>query len=197
MGYLTAAERHSRIVEAATQVIARDGLAAATTRRIADEAQVNLASLHYSFKGKGEIYAAVDDALRTRIINSSPESAQAHSCQEIVRSLIGRFQNLLRTERELAIAQYELLLWALRTKHKEQHAADSYQAFISAFADELARAVDLEDRDVTLLARYAVGAIDGIYMQNLAAGTGGVSEPELDAISRAIVDIADSVQPRT
>ncbi|MCX4736959.1 TetR/AcrR family transcriptional regulator [Streptomyces sp. NBC_01363] len=194
MGYLTAAERHSRIVEAATRVIARDGLAAATTRRIANEAGVNLAALHYSFKGKDEIYAAVDDTLRASIIGSNPEPAEAHTCQEITRSLISRFQYLLRTDRQAAIAQYELLLWALRTPHKVQLAARSYQSFIGAFADRLERAVDAGDRDVTLLARYTVGAIDGIYVQNLAAGTDGVSESELDAISRAIVDIADAVK---
>ncbi|MEU3657377.1 TetR family transcriptional regulator [Streptomyces sp. NPDC032161] len=195
MGYLTAAERHSRIVEAATRVIARDGLAAATTRRIAGEAGVNLAALHYSFKGKDEIYAAVDDALRASIIGSSSDLAEARTCQEIVRSLISRFQELLRTNRKIAIAQYELLLWALRTPHKVQLASRSYQSFTSAFADKLEGAVDVGDRDITLMARYAVGAIDGIYMQNLAAGTEGVSELELDAISHAIVGVVDAVKP--
>ncbi|MEU6998793.1 TetR family transcriptional regulator [Nonomuraea sp. NPDC046570] len=196
MAYLTAAERHARIVEAATRVIARDGLAAATTRRIATEAGVNLAALHYSFSGKDEIYAAVDESLRALIIGSPPEPATARTCQEVVHSLISRFQNLLRTDRQIAIAQYELLLWALRTSHKVELAAKSYQAFISMFARELEGAVDIGDRDAALLARYAVGTIDGIYMQNLAAGTDGVSESELDAISRAILDIADAVKPR-
>ncbi|WP_406293115.1 TetR family transcriptional regulator [Embleya sp. NBC_00888] len=196
MGYLTAAERHSRIVEAATRVIARDGLAAATTRRIADEAGVNLASLHYGFRGKDEIYVAVDDALRTFVIGSSPEPAQTHTCREIVRSLIERFQHLLRADRQLAIAQYELLMWALRSADKADLAAKSYQAFIDAFAERLERAVDVGERDVAMLARYTVGAIDGLYMQNLAAGTDGVSEPELDAISDAVVAIVDAVTPR-
>lgn len=197
MAYLTASERRSVIVEAAARVIARDGLAAATTRRIADEAGVNLAALHYSFDGKDEIYAAVDDLLRTTIVKSDQQPKPGRTRQEIVRSLIGRFQDLLRTNREIAIAQYELLLWALRTPHKPGLAAESYTLFTTVFVEELRTATDIEGCDVTRLAQYTVGAIDAIYMQNLAAGTDGVSARELDAISSAVVGIVDAIQPRS
>ncbi len=195
MAYLTASERRTAIVEAAARVIIRDGLAAATTRRIADEAGVNLAALHYSFDGKGEIYTAVDDMFRATTVGSRLVSTTGRTRQEIIRSLLERFQDLLHADRDVPIAQYELLLWALRNPDKAELARASYTTYISAFADELRHATDIAGSDATLLARYTIGAIDGIYMQNLATGTTGVSAPELDAISSAIVGIIDSIHP--
>lgn len=197
MAYLTASERRSLIVEAAARVIARDGLAAATTRRIADEAGVNLAALHYSFDGKDEIYAAVDELLRSMVVISGERAKPGSTRREIVRSLLGRFQDLFRANRGIALAQYELLLWALRTPGKSDLAADSYHGFTTLFVKELREAIDLEGADPMPLARYTFGAIDGIYLQNLAAGTDGVSARELDAISAAVVEIVDSIQSRT
>ncbi|MDJ0392395.1 TetR family transcriptional regulator [Rhodococcus sp. G-MC3] len=193
MAYLTASERRTAIVQAAARVIIRDGLAAATTRRIADEAGVNLAALHYSFDGKVEIYTAVDDMFRATAVGSSLESTTGGTREEIIRSLLQRFQDLLRTDRGVPIAQYELLLWTLRNPDKAELAAASYSTYISTFAEELRHATDIDGSDITLLARYTVGAIDGIYMQNLATGATGVSAPELDAISSAIVGIIDSI----
>ncbi|MFE3059433.1 TetR/AcrR family transcriptional regulator [Nocardia sp. NPDC059239] len=194
MAYLTASERRSRIVEAAARVIARDGLAAASTRRIAEEAGVNLAALHYSFDGKDEIYIAVDDALRTMVMRTAIDTGEPPTRRSVARSLISRFQDKLGTDREIALAQYELLLWALRSADKADLAAASYQKFITAFAAEFDGAVDARPGDAEVLARYTIGAIDGLYMQHLAAGTNGVSDAELDAISAAIVTIVDAVR---
>ncbi|MFX0578444.1 TetR/AcrR family transcriptional regulator [Nocardia nepalensis] len=193
MAYLTASERRSKIVEAATRVIARDGLAAASTRRIADEAGVNLAALHYSFDGKEDIYLAADDALRAIVMETDHDSPEPPTRHSVARSLISRFQDKLRTDRDIALAQYELLLWALRGG-KDELAAASYQKFIDAFSAEFAQAYDIGDSDTTALSRYTIGAIDGIYMQHLAAGTNGVSDVELDAIAHAIITIVDAIR---
>ncbi|MCZ1014183.1 helix-turn-helix domain-containing protein [Streptomyces noursei] len=47
------------MVEAAVQVIAREGADGATTRKIADEPQAPLTSLHYCFQNKENLLLAV------------------------------------------------------------------------------------------------------------------------------------------
>lgn len=53
------ADTHQRIVEAAARVFARNGLAGATTRAIADEAGVNEVTLFRHFQTKDRLLAAV------------------------------------------------------------------------------------------------------------------------------------------
>src|SRR6478752_1965391 len=51
--------RRAQLIEAATRVVAREGVAAATTRRIAQEAGVPHGLVHYWFTGKDELLQEV------------------------------------------------------------------------------------------------------------------------------------------
>ena len=51
--------RRAQLIEAATRVVAREGVAAATTRRIAAEAGVPHGLVHYWFTGKDELLEEV------------------------------------------------------------------------------------------------------------------------------------------
>lgn len=55
MAYISVPERRKRIVEAAIEVIAENGLAGATTRRIAERAEAPLGALHYCFTNKEQL----------------------------------------------------------------------------------------------------------------------------------------------
>lgn len=55
MAYLSSDERRQNILKAAIEVIASEGLAAATTRRIAEQAGAPLGAMHYCFKNKDEL----------------------------------------------------------------------------------------------------------------------------------------------
>src|SRR5690606_15625560 len=52
-------ERRAQLVQAATEVISRDGLGRATTRRITDHADLALGAFHYAFRSKEELLGAV------------------------------------------------------------------------------------------------------------------------------------------
>ena len=72
MAHVPATVRRAQIITAATAVIAREGVADATTRRIAGEAKLSLATLHYVFATKDDILAAVLESFidRTRQDNA-------------------------------------------------------------------------------------------------------------------------------
>ena len=59
MARIPAAERRAELVAAAVRVIAAHGVDGATTRRIAEEANAPLATLHYCFSSKEVLFAAV------------------------------------------------------------------------------------------------------------------------------------------
>src|SRR3954465_1950399 len=55
MSRLPAPQRRELLIAAALRVLARDGLAAATTRAIVAEAGMSLASFHYAFASRDEL----------------------------------------------------------------------------------------------------------------------------------------------
>jgi AcrR family transcriptional regulator len=67
--YAPAVYRRRQLIDAAMRVTSREGAAKATTRRIVAEAGASLATLHYSFEDKQELFEAVvnDDALAARV----------------------------------------------------------------------------------------------------------------------------------
>ena len=61
----TAIERRAEIIAAAIRVLARDGLAETTTRKIAAEAGLNQATLRYYFGSKDDLlFAVLQDMMR-------------------------------------------------------------------------------------------------------------------------------------
>ena len=59
MPYILVEERRQHIIKAAIEVIAEEGLAQATTRRIAERAGAPLSALHYCFKDKNELIQVI------------------------------------------------------------------------------------------------------------------------------------------
>lgn len=115
--------RRADLIEAALRVIARDGVAATTTRRIADEAGVPLGTLHYWFAGKGELLEQVVREMLTQI-------ASATLAVDYSGSIIERFRAAWRVivdddpGRQLAF--YELTAYALRDPELRHLAVTQY-----------------------------------------------------------------------
>src|SRR3954470_11582150 len=71
-------DRRSQIVAAAYRAIAREGVAAITTRKLAGEAGVNLATLNSLFGGKDALLATVLEQVTGRMIEALPFPARVH-----------------------------------------------------------------------------------------------------------------------
>src|SRR4029453_1566929 len=70
-------DRRNQVVAAAYRAIAREGVAAITTRKLAGEAGVNLATLHALLGGKDALLVAVLEHVTGRMIDALPRPAQA------------------------------------------------------------------------------------------------------------------------
>lgn len=127
MARMAVAERRRELVDAAVRVIARDGVAAATTRAVVAEAGMSLASLHYAFPSREHLIEAV-------IAEVTAQERRAAECgllpvataaevgpagppalEEVIATGLERYVDLLaeRPEREQALL--ELALHAMRT----------------------------------------------------------------------------------
>ena len=65
-------DRHARILAATLRVVGRDGVASITTRKIAQEARVNLSAVHRYFSGKDTLLLAALEQATTLMIVALP-----------------------------------------------------------------------------------------------------------------------------
>jgi AcrR family transcriptional regulator len=169
MPRIPAEQRRQDFVEAAVRVIAEHGLADATTRRIAEAAGAPLASLHYCFRSKEELFVAVFEAQATmlgqRLCRSEAAKGLAPTAVMVLHEVVGWFQE----HPDWAIAGMELALWAQRQDGNEL-SAKSFDIHIKGLASDLRRACGPND-DKTLAepaARLIAVLTDGLLLQWIA-----------------------------
>lgn len=115
MARVPAAERRNDFVNAAIHVIAVHGVDGATTRRIADQAKAPLATLHYCFDSKEDLFAAVFEKVaeqyRDVLVKNDVHSDVATTACAILRGLTHWY---LVESGDFASATVELVSWAQR-----------------------------------------------------------------------------------
>lgn len=163
------ADTRAALVQAALQVVEQDGIAAATTRRIAERAGQPLGTVHYWFTDKDELLRAVVDVLLTEVredLGSGPE-------REGVGDRLARvFANYVAMAPGRQLALFEVTTHAIRTKGLQELAIEQYGAYRSAARDGLAPWAEQVDRDLPggaeALAALLVAVVDGLTLAALA-----------------------------
>ena len=158
----------SALVEAALRVSERDGVAAATTRQIADEASTPLGTVHYWFADKDELLRAVVDSLLTQV------RADVHRASERAGSaerLTGAYEAFMAMPVGRQLALFELTTFAIRNDRLRQVAADQYQAYRAAAQEGLQpwrEAAEALPGGADALGALLVAVIDGLTLASLA-----------------------------
>ena len=189
MAHMPIGERREQLIDAAIRVISREGMAGATTRKIAEQAGAPLASLHYSFADKEELFSAVIahgvDQTYWRVAQRASEPDGG--LRTAVAGYLEMFRDWALADPDLMGAQYALLTWLLRTDRKAE-AEDVYQRYFDGLQPVLLAAATENEQDVDLqkLARLATGAADGMILQLISLGA-----PALKGI--AALDVADGL----
>ena len=167
MARIRAEQRRQLFVEAAVDVIGSHGVSGATTRRIAEAAGAPLATLHYCFHTKEELFLAVfqqqNERMAERIDVVKGEGLEKAAVDILVSSADWYIENP-----RYARAQFDLFLWATRQEgDNTQLATEIYELFIKRFVEALERATDDGD-DPTLalpLARFLISILDGLSLE--------------------------------
>ncbi|MGR0159633.1 TetR/AcrR family transcriptional regulator [Paenarthrobacter nitroguajacolicus] len=178
MARVPAEERRLQFVEAAARVIAQDGLASATTRRIATEADAPLAALHYCFRSKDELLEEVYNFLSRDYAKAlEPVADPGMGLRHMVSAHARRIWSRMLENPHEQVTTFELLLRRFRVDTEDQPQAllmnrSMYDGWVSstlelfrAAAEAAGEPVPGNLEDIT---RLFISGIDGISMQHLA-----------------------------
>jgi AcrR family transcriptional regulator len=166
---MAASDRRAELLEAAIRVMARDGVAKATTRAIVNEAGMTLGAFHYCFDSRAQLLERVTETLTERYVAEVRGLFAPHRDirDSVLDSLHAFWKGFEANPGEHQIS-YELTQYALRNPGFENIARRQYEIFLAAFASLLELAADNAGiewtQPVPILARYVHSVIDGLNM---------------------------------
>lgn len=160
------------IIGAALKVMISDGLYNATTRKIAEAAGVNLATLHYHFNDKEEIFFL---AMGQLVANYRHVLATRFTKPQTVHERIPELVNFIWEEIEKApdeqLALQEMTLYLVRHPNAFPLARDKDVEFLALYEDTLRTATDAakySEQMITDLANFIYTGLVGAFNQWLA-----------------------------
>jgi len=147
--------RRTALLDGVVRVLEREGPSGVTHRAVATEAGVPLAAATYYF-------ASIDDLLITALTRATEQQAAmfVHLGKLDIPSLAQQLHEFAHGSRQLAIAQYELLLLAMR-RDSLRDAADLWYRTLETAIESQENAPD------PARARIAAFAIDGLLLRML------------------------------
>lgn len=162
--------RRARILDAALEVLASEGISEATTRKIAAKADVNQAMLRYYFGSKDDLLLAVlQEMMRiTREIVQQAIVGNRGLRETILGGLLS-FWKHVEARPDLQIMQYELTLYALRSPASAWLAKEQYEGYCTVVEMLLEEGFAAAGKTSALalpeLARFVVSGMDGLILQ--------------------------------
>ncbi len=164
--------KRALIIEAALKVMISEGLYNATTRKIAEAAGVNLATLHYHFNDKEEIFflamgqlvANYREVLATRFM-------KPQTLHERIPELLYFIWEEIEKAPDEQLALQEMTLYLLRHPRAATLASDKDHEFLSLYEDTLQTATDAErcsSEQIKDLANFIYTGLVGAFNQWLA-----------------------------
>jgi DNA-binding transcriptional regulator YbjK len=182
------AARREALLEAVLQIVADVGADAVTHRRVAEVAELPLASTTYWFSSKEHLLTAALELAAERDISRLTAFAEQRSdddpIEAIVSLVLDPVKDGLRTSRGSLIATYTLLLEAARRPALREITARWTAAYFDAGSELLQRAGSSDPRgDAELL----VAAADGLLIEELSRGGSTDLRPRLRRLAAALI----------
>ena len=194
-------DRRSAILEAAIRVLARDGLAQASTRKLAAEAGINQATLLYHVGSKDELLLAVLREMMRQTREIAVAAAIDHEAplREAIASSLRAFWGHVETTPELQVMQYELTLYALRNPEAAWLAREQYSGYCAVVEGVLRAACERQGTACAVpydaLARFIVGGLDGLILQFVSNQNSDRARYDLELLIAAVIALAEGTAP--
>ncbi len=188
----TVDERRARILEAAIVVLARDGIAETTTRKIATEADVNQAMLRYYFGSKEDLlFAVLLEMMRQTREVVQQASLSGGDLRALIQESLLSFWQQFESRPELQVMQYELTLYALRNPASAWLARQQYDGYCAVVETLLAEGFASIGQESAVplpeLARFVVSGVDGLILQFVSAPDPARARRDLDNLTSAVI----------
>jgi len=195
----TKGQRHSQqIIDGAVRCLARDGYAATSIQRVADEAGLGKRTVLYYYGTREELFASVARHLGQRLQRQFAEAIEGlEDPADIIAHGFARIWNAVTTDRGLQVAWLGLLTESITNPPLRATTAEiarSYRAMFSTLIDDsLARGRVLTIRRESLEV-IALAGLQGLILEYLENG-------ESTELTAAIDDfqswLAAASRPRT
>lgn len=185
--------RRAELIRAASRVIARDGIASATTRRIADEAGVPPGLVHYWFADKDELLEAVVAEVLDSIRSAGATLPDVgRSDASLFERLRAAFRTVEQDDPGRQVGMYELTIWALRRPERHEVARNQYAQYrrlaVDAARGWLVDSGSSFPGGVEALAQFVAALFDGLTLAWLADPEG----TDVDAVLRLVGDMVEA-----
>jgi AcrR family transcriptional regulator len=174
------------LVQAALRVIARDGVAAATTRKIAEEAAVPLGAVHYWFTDKNALFEEVVREVVGRLEKAAApaDPARGASVEDVRGGLHAAWDEIVADDPGAQLGLYELTTMALRTPSMRHLARLQYTSYRETVARTIAPvAAGLDEQRAATIAELIAVAFDGLCLAWLADPEGSHPADVLDLLA--------------
>jgi AcrR family transcriptional regulator len=193
-------ERRELLTEAAIKVMTRDGVARATTRAIAGEAQMPLGIFHYAFASKHELLVRVIQTIARQSrgdIDAAVLTEPDVDLEEIATAgLMAYFDHVVAHPEEHMLT-YELTQFALREQGFEGVAQEQYDYYLRENEALLAAFADLMQIEfvapLPVVSRFTFSLMDGLALNWLAKGD---EEGAREVVHLTVRMLATLVRPR-
>lgn len=189
MGRMSAHDRREQLVEAAIAVMARDGVARATTRSIVAEAEMPLGTFHYCFRSKEELVEQVIHRINQRSYEAVlPALAEGADLATKIRNGLFAYWSHVEDDPLEHQLTYELTQYALRRSGQDRTARALYQQYLDTcgiFLTVVAEAACVDwTVPIPVIRRYLLAVIEGVTLQWLVDGDGEQARAVLDQLAR-------------
>lgn len=183
---MSADDRRAELIQAAFRVMARDGVAAGTTRAICEEAGMLLATFHYCFRSRNELLRELMIMLSTKERVAAEDAMQPGAeLSDLLRQAACGYLRHLESDPGHELVLFELNHHALRTPELRDLADEQYRRYYesaTAILDLAASKAHAAWRlDVEILARVVVAMIDGLTTTWLVDHDSARSREVIDA----------------
>ncbi|MEU5095129.1 TetR/AcrR family transcriptional regulator [Streptomyces sp. NPDC020996] len=184
------------LVTAAIRVIGREGVAAATTRKIAEEAGVPQGTVHYWFTDKNELLQDVVLAIVERLRKSVAAGDRLDGVvtpDDLRAGLRAAWAEVSGDDPGTQLGYYELTALALRNPSMRELARRQYRSYRDLAAHTLAPLlVDVEPGRAAALAQLVAVTFDGLALAWLADPEGTRPEQVLDLLADAVLQAKEA-----
>ncbi|HEX4714500.1 MAG TPA: TetR/AcrR family transcriptional regulator [Ktedonobacteraceae bacterium] len=192
----TVDERRARILQAAIAVLAQDGIAETTTRKIAAKAEVNQAMLRYYFGSKGDLlFAVLQEMMQQTREVAQRAMPRGKALRAMLQEGLLSFWEYFETRPELQVMQYELTLYALRNPDSAWLARQQYDGYCAVvetlFEEAFAATAQSSAVSFAELARFVIGGLDGLILQFISNRDPQRARRDLEHLVNAIIALAE------
>ena len=195
MSRVLAAEHRRAIVAATIRLMQREGVAAASTRRVAAEAGVAQATIHYVFGTKTELYRAVLETASENLVRAVEAGLAPHPhWTEDAAVASGAVWDIVASDTSTALLLVELTTTALRDPDLRDLADGLYDSYHHIAENAVRTIIERSNHELRVsveeVARLAVGGLNGIILSFLVHRDDHRARRDIENLAYALIAVA-------